>query len=114
MRISDWSSDVCSSDLDHGAAVRLMLDDGRLVARRGLGGGRGHQGNRDHRCGGRAQKKLFHDFTPLLHRRPHSASWPSRSEERRVGKEGCSTCRSRGPTYHLKKNKKNDQHEKKQ
>src|SRR3546814_18165754 len=38
--------------LDHGAAVRLMLDDGRLVARRGLGGGRGHTGNPSNTRGG--------------------------------------------------------------
>src|SRR3546814_17051297 len=33
------------------------------------------------------------------------ASWcvPCRSEERRVGKECVSTCRSRGPPYHKKK-----------
>src|SRR3546814_19046431 len=37
MRISDWSSDVCSSDLDRGIAVRPVADqrdDPRLVERR--------------------------------------------------------------------------------
>src|SRR3546814_528552 len=38
MRISDWSSDVCSSDLDRPAAARLLLDAGCdvLVADDGL------------------------------------------------------------------------------
>src|SRR3546814_10842364 len=62
MRISDWSSDVCSSDLD------------TLIARR-------HESPRPRQC------KL---------RKPAKA----RSEERRVGKECVSTCRSRWSPYH--------------
>src|SRR3546814_5592809 len=61
MRISDWSSDVCSSDL---------LD---LMVRRGV------ISESD------ADQALA---TPLIFRQ-------SRSEERRVGKECVSTCRSR-------------------
>src|SRR3546814_20535182 len=35
MRISDWSSDVCSSDLDEGrAAVGHAIDGRRILARR--------------------------------------------------------------------------------
>src|SRR3546814_3251489 len=74
MRISDWSSDVCSSDLPR--------PDSRAAPARGC-------------------------------RRPRRASAPSRqgsrsgsaettsprSEERRVGKECVSTCRSRGSPY---------------
>src|SRR3546814_12614879 len=33
-------------------------------------------------------------------------TWSGRSEERRVGKECDSTCRSRGSTYHTKKKQK--------
>src|SRR3546814_4865493 len=71
MRISDWSSDVCSSDLLFHAA------DGRR--RRAVG--RGHP---PALAGGRRQG--LHQ-----HRR--------RSEERRVGKECVSTCRSRWSPY---------------
>src|SRR3546814_5955630 len=68
MRISDWSSDVCSSDL-HDAVEPPRL------ARRG----------RDSRSARISRG-----------RRPP----PPRSEERRVGKECVSTCRSRWSPYH--------------
>src|SRR3546814_2922772 len=69
MRISDWSSDVCSSDLRHavvafaGQGMRSLslvvaMDENRLIGR------------------------------------------ANRSEERRVGKECVSTCRSRWSPYH--------------
>src|SRR3546814_5341194 len=62
MRISDWSSDVCSSDLSSSINQRLLRSlDGKL-------------------CG---------SYTDL-----------ARSEERRVGKECVSTCRSRWSPYH--------------
>src|SRR3546814_13369907 len=68
MRISDWSSDVCSSDLQHRRRGRLA-----------------RSGRSDHGCGG----------------------FRLRSEERRVGKECVSTCRSRWSPYHYKKNETN-------
>src|SRR3546814_9728578 len=64
MRISDWSSDVCSSDLARIAALRL--------AALGL-------------AGPDAEIAVF----------AHG-----RSEERRVGQECVSTCRSRWSPYH--------------
>src|SRR3546814_4514890 len=73
MRISDWSSDVCSSDLvDDPAGIDRIV--------------------------GRVQ-----DATPC-----QSCAMPGlrqlivggRSEERRVGKECVSTCRSRWSPYH--------------
>src|SRR3546814_2748767 len=78
MRISDWSSDVCSSDL---LPYRLATPQ---------------------------------PFIPYLSRLPYArrncartrrASGPNRlrSEERRVGKECVSTCRSRWSPYHSKK-----------
>src|SRR3546814_1765645 len=67
MRISDWSSDVCSSDLV-GFARRGGIGDRHLVDRDAFTGHRG-----------------------LVDRR---------SEERRVGKECVSTCRSRWSPYH--------------
>src|SRR3546814_10271238 len=89
MRISDWSSDVCSSDLwqmarasqcpalEEQYAARLHLSRRTTVAGRGarLSGGRGRQAWQ-------------------LRDRRH------RSEERRVGKECVSTCRSRWSPFH--------------
>src|SRR3546814_5810361 len=82
MRISDWSSDVCSSDLGRkdfgGAGGRmghgLSMRRGRRIDGRGPGAGR------------------------AAGERPDGIA--GRSEERRVGKECVSTCRSRGSTYH--------------
>src|SRR3546814_6547737 len=68
MRISDWSSDVCSSD---------------LVARRVPCAARGEAVPGVHRWRGRTEARGKH-----------------RSEERRVGKECVSTCRSRWSPYH--------------
>src|SRR3546814_6652980 len=78
MRISDWSSDVCSSDLRPG----LVAD------RRQAEAGRRHQA---------FLRGRYHDVdAPLVlaHLRP------TRSEERRVGKECVSPCRSRWSPYH--------------
>src|SRR3546814_8823238 len=69
MRISDWSSDVCSSD--------LLLEVSRLGP------------------------KTFEQCAGFL--RISGGGEPldaSRSEERRVGKECVSTCRSRWSSYH--------------
>src|SRR3546814_4669963 len=91
MRISDWSSDVCSSDLF------IYRPDAR----------RRRQG-----CGeriylhiiGRNDKDIFPSDlggAPIA-RRKFSAEkcFGQRSEERRVGKECVSTCRSRWSPYH--------------
>src|SRR3546814_1514855 len=52
MRISDWSSDVCSSDLHHGSAAALAADElGRCVD---LGSGEG-----DHRRARRQTGQLL-------------------------------------------------------
>src|SRR3546814_17269031 len=82
MRISDWSSDVCSSDLPR-SAVTLKLTP-HVVSR--LTG-----------------TMLSEDVLGFV------ASWMSgksarmnRSEERRVGHECVSTCRSRCSPHHYK------------
>src|SRR3546814_8170740 len=75
MRISDWSSDVCSSDL------------GEVL---GLDGERGRAAD--------ARRTLENGGLDAL-RLPASLASP-RSEERRVGKECVSTCRSRWSPYH--------------
>src|SRR3546814_10564681 len=75
MRISDWSSDVCSSDLSRIVAPsRLSSYCARRPSQR-------HQKSS---TGGPIQ----------------SGSAMTRSEERRVGKECVSTCRSRWSPYH--------------
>src|SRR3546814_7663310 len=68
MRISDWSSDVCSSDLEFDADTPPNLE---TMVREGLA----------------ADSALI-------------AESAGRSEERRVGKECVSTCRSRWSPYH--------------
>src|SRR3546814_14738759 len=93
MRISDWSSDVCSSDLqpdrnvvagsgefrpteDVTISVRVITREGsRKVAEAAL------------QIAQQRRKRLT-----VIHK--------DRSEERRVGKERVSTCRSRWSPYH--------------
>src|SRR3546814_12997305 len=84
MRISDWSSDVCSSDLGTDAARPLGGDATSKVAAR--------------LAAGADRPRHF----PALGLRCASPEARERSEERRVGKECVSTCRSRWWPYHLK------------
>src|SRR3546814_19462566 len=88
MRISDWSSDVCSSDLSSGWGQT----DGR-----------------------KAHHRFVERYNEICSLRPADYGRESRnasyligllrwrSEERRVGKECVSTCRSRWSPYHLSK-----------
>src|SRR3546814_10337440 len=82
MRISDWSSDVCSSDLhlDPLDVEIFLLEQAVMDQRRVV------EADRDARIGGRGDRLG-----------PDAAD---RSEERRVGKECVSTCRSRWSPYH--------------
>src|SRR3546814_11699519 len=133
MRISDWSSDVCSSDLlrrfDSGATGQAF------VGARGIGGryhyGEGPdgfnfaretlgldgllsriEGARDDPDG----RSIYMGSVPTDTLLPGFADenrlgfLPLRSEERRVGKECVSTCRSRWSPYHLKKKQNYDEH----
>src|SRR3546814_13312700 len=98
MRISDWSSDVCSSDLleclqaigsfkARGATNKLLTLDPAAVERGLVTASGGNHG-------------LGVAY----------AAWPAKvpatSEERRVGKACVSTVRYWGVAYDLKKNKK--------
>src|SRR3546814_11504607 len=112
MRISDWSSDVCSSDLlaDGRAqvverfesavypAAAMKEQDARAVrvqfCRKIFLDGDGAGAARDGFVFGA-------DIRRWRQRRP--AGRAHRSEERRVGKECVSTCRSRWSPYDYKK-----------
>src|SRR3546814_1347900 len=106
MRISDWSSDVCSSDL---AADRRTC---ARHPRRPCGAGAERQlrlcADRAIRAGAAdrpAQQPCHPDrLVPRLHRglllAAAEALLRTRSEERRVGKECVSTCISRWTPYH--------------
>src|SRR3546814_15097172 len=103
MRMSDWSSDVCSSDL--AAAVLGLLSRHGEVRRRypGLHPLFAEQRLQDAAGGTRGGDHAQHQLGDVLvaqqsvgrHLRPTSA-------ERRVGKECVSTCRSRWSQTHLK------------
>src|SRR3546814_4695254 len=79
MRISDWSSDVCSSDLDGCVGD----EQGNLVF-----------------LSIWARDTAVQEFLPLPSEPAASMKTGPRSEERRVGKECVSTCRSRWSPYH--------------
>src|SRR3546814_14132139 len=98
MRISDWSSDVCSSDLNQSRAKRT----GARAA--------GH-----HTCMQLAPSRngvnamafvptpntaVFELRFLLWNQQIENTLAFERSEERRVGKECVSTCRSRWSPYH--------------
>src|SRR3546814_17217308 len=97
MRISDWSSDVCSSDLDMRFVDEVfLLRLAREQNRQAESGCGGSESCRSGHCGplgldqGRCAMKVGCDG-------PYVPSWcTQRSEERRVGKECVSKCRSRG------------------
>src|SRR3546814_10914727 len=91
LRISDWSSDVCSSVLRvRGRGLgRRRSSHWRSPSRYPRAGGRG--GRRSAR-GNSSRNRRSHDGA--------SRSPVRRSAERRVGKECVSTCRSRWPPYH--------------
>src|SRR3546814_7661174 len=84
MRISDWSSDVCSSDLEAETGDPAIVENAEQAAVAQAGGGKGADG------------------AVVVEGEPPEAAGvvAERSEERRVGKECVSTCRSRWSPYH--------------
>src|SRR3546814_19994272 len=101
MRISDWSSDVCSSDLP--CWRFCYFSDICLHDHQGVAPPINTVSLPDANIRGiayllvlldKAMQKCFCD----------RLSPAGRSEERRVGKECVSTCRSRWSPYHYKKN----------
>src|SRR3546814_11368536 len=100
MRISDWSSDVCSSDLDYSGYPDCRPDFVEAFER---------MANLATRAGVEGDRFTIH--TPLLRmtkadiaaeaaRLGLDAGLSWRSEERRVGQECVSTCRSRWSPDH--------------
>src|SRR3546814_20425882 len=124
MRISDWSSDLCSSDLFGAGAPKRVIDgvdiavrSGEIVALVGASGsgkttlGRAALGLKE-LAGGmvrfdgvdiaamdRRQERDFRRAAPIVFQDPF------RPEERRGGKECVSTCRSRWSPVHENKKK---------
>src|SRR3546814_18248048 len=90
MRISDWSSDVCSSDLQKAFRWTSTLKVCRTIFKSFAN----DQFETYSRSALRRSRKCC--SSNVLPRYP-------RSEERRVGKECVSTCRSRWSPYHSKK-----------
>src|SRR3546814_4465713 len=83
MRISDWSSDVCSSDLNEDTYQSEALVE---------------------RCQNDVEKFVAEtdEYVACLEEQVEAKREQARnrSEERRVGKECVSTCRSRWSPYH--------------
>src|SRR3546814_8526422 len=98
MRISDWSSDVCSSDLQHPLAVDEDEHAVRTqIAKIDVRGAVRPVGDIFVGVGGELGKPVEHRFH---RRRALIAELLVRSEERRVGTECVSTCRSWWLTSH--------------
>src|SRR3546814_4669440 len=86
MRISDWSSDVCSSDLNedsiaYGRRFKCSYFPAKM-------------------CKYELKRYKFEPITFLLPKHFSTTAATVRSDERRVGKECVSTCRYRWSPYH--------------
>src|SRR3546814_6289696 len=99
-RISDWSSDVCSSDLD---VIQARIAERLLVSRPAVSEMIKRLEQEELVSIERNAIALIDKGQRLAERtvrRHRLAERFLRSEERRVGKECCSTCRSRWSPYH--------------
>src|SRR3546814_18940535 len=102
MRISDWSSDVCSSDLE---ARRLLLHQQAVELSGPASWRRSVSWPSRRRRSTRCWRSISTVRRPLRTRVRHDLA--QRSEERRVGHECVSTCRSRrSPNNEKKKRQK--------
>src|SRR3546814_16751203 len=116
MRISDWSSDVCSSDLKQ---AKLLPNDGEDIVGVRFGqmelGHTAARTNTQQATAGQSRAGAFNLIGVALPQQPDIDAlrrhWleelggekpgdAGRSEERRVGKECVGTCRSRGAREH--------------
>src|SRR3546814_14419331 len=97
MRISDWSSDVCSSDLKRQAEARSkqkVIQVKEVKFRPATDEG-------DYQVKLRNLRRFLEEGDKAkVTLRFRGREMAHRSEERRVGKECVSTCRSRWSPYH--------------
>src|SRR3546814_15237135 len=122
MRISDWSSDVCSSDLPYDIpALKVAHRYADTGAEPGVWRSGAHSATAfftecfiDELAAASGLDPLSFRIRMLRSKPRHAEALKTaagiggfapfagevRSEERRVGKECVSTCRSRGSTYH--------------
>src|SRR3546814_15212088 len=100
MRISDWSSDVCSSDLIQ-SAVSVFLYDDRVRLTRRFRGFCHFNHSLHSKCCNSTELYCAATWSPTVDAVSENAlaTDPKRSEERRVGKECVSTVRSRWSPY---------------
>src|SRR3546814_15089476 len=100
MRISDWSSDVCSSDLATTGKMLYAANGGRIASVYRVNA----DGSVQLILDGRMRTVPGNTLSMVDGKLTTSLSKPEvisrRSEERRVGKECVSTCRSRWSPYH--------------
>src|SRR3546814_12287753 len=105
MRISDWSSDVCSSDLsdvcptDQSSGAMVTRSPSRPASIEIW------QESREFALRWELLSSRSFSSSPTGGRLSAQASSTKRSEERRVGKERVSTCRYRWSPKHKKKTK---------
>src|SRR3546814_12615136 len=138
MRISDWSSAVCASDLmarwlrqrncPRWTDCTLRFQHGPEAGRRQVGRLRAPCGERNpavEGCGGQETADAIRCLSEVPRNGPGNlaricsplcrggGAGPPRSEERRVGKECVSRCRSRRSPYHSKQKEIEEQTKKK-
>src|SRR3546814_15839677 len=99
MRISDWSSDVCSSDLVR--EERHEYRDAKRDYRDEVRDWRRDTRYRNYRAPFRYQQfRVGSTLRSNYYSPSYRPAWDRRSEERRVGTECVSTCRSRWSPDH--------------
>src|SRR3546814_4492664 len=98
MRISDWSSDVCSSDLQHHQHEKA--DHASVAAARAASTASAQEPvTQPNIVSNTGQKHVPGHREAILQAKETLGQLQDRSEERRVGKGGVSTCRSRWSPY---------------
>src|SRR3546814_15612319 len=110
MRISDWSSDVCSSDLTIIEPLRADWAGVRVAATELIDQGKAEEARRTVEAFHTrlAQTRVLDPacgtgnflYVAMARMKELEGEVLDRSEERRVGKECVSTCRSRWSPYH--------------
>src|SRR3546814_15096717 len=104
MRISDWSSDVCSSDLDRNpifvATIFVVVIVDIVCISQGRTALIAALLNKQNEVVDKLLAIPGISINGKVHSKHQVVLSRARSEERRVGKECVSTCRSRWSPYH--------------